>query len=387
MSTIIGAGSVQSKCFEGEKNMLRSFLPIGQGAFYREVFRLRDGRHTIIYDCGSTTDQAIVERQIIHDFSEDEIIDAVFISHLDEDHINGLPFLLKHCLVKNLFFPLITTKDKVYLKLKALLSVGRNGFLYHFIQNPYDALRNIDAKAVPRLYQIGHRGDEDWNDVDARRIVSGDNVANLLGFHQSEFLYWELIPFNFRQQERVDTLKKSLAHEFHCDLEQLDEIIEDIIMDYSRNKDRIRNAYRHVSGSFNTNSMTLFSGIREHYIRQFGAVFKRQYDPCCCSKESGCLYLGDYDASGKHKWDALKRAYDKYWAYVGCIQIPHHGSSHNYNEEFSKLDAIHVISAGYRNQYRHPHSSVIKDLTLNDCRVHIVSENIGSQLDLKVNCF
>ncbi len=66
--------------------MLRSFLPIGQGAFYREVFCLKDGRHTIIYDCGSSTDKTIVEGQIKNEFSQGEVIDAVFISHLDDDH-------------------------------------------------------------------------------------------------------------------------------------------------------------------------------------------------------------------------------------------------------------------------------------------------------------
>lgn len=54
--------------------MLRSFLPVGQGAFYREVFNLKDGRHTIIYDCGSLTAKSIVEQQIKDEFEEGEVI-------------------------------------------------------------------------------------------------------------------------------------------------------------------------------------------------------------------------------------------------------------------------------------------------------------------------
>lgn len=41
--------------------MLRSFLPVGQGAFYFERFEYDKDRINIIYDCGSLTDVSIVE--------------------------------------------------------------------------------------------------------------------------------------------------------------------------------------------------------------------------------------------------------------------------------------------------------------------------------------
>lgn len=36
--------------------MLRSFLPVGQGAFYLERFETNDGRINVVYDCGSLTE-------------------------------------------------------------------------------------------------------------------------------------------------------------------------------------------------------------------------------------------------------------------------------------------------------------------------------------------
>lgn len=365
--------------------MLRSFLPVGQGAFYREVFQFDDGRHTLVYDCGSSTDRSIVEQQIENDFSKDEIIDAVFISHLDEDHINGLPFLLKYCRVQKLFFPLITTKDKVYLKLNALLSTGERGFLYHFIQNPYNALTSLRLNHSPHFFLISTEQDEGWNDIDAPRILSGDNVAGTLDLDLSEKMDWELIPFNFRQKDRIETLKAAIAEIFHCRGECSEENLEELICYSSENKDKLKEVYRRVRVNFNTNSMTLFSGRRDHRFSQSYALPKHFCCCNCCRKENGCLYLGDYDTSGAAKWEMLRKAYDKYWKYIGCIQIPHHGSSHNYNEEISNLDAINIISAGMKNSYRHPHSSVIKDLIMKDRTVHIVTENIGSQVDLKVD--
>lgn len=368
--------------------MLRSFLPVGQGTFCREVFNLKDGRHTIIYDCGSSTDQSIVKQQIRDEFKSGEVIDAVFISHLDEDHINGLPVLLQHCQVKNLFFPLVTTEDKVYLKLKALLSVDKKSFLYSFIENPYNAINSLRVYDAPRLNQVGTVDGENWNSVDARYISSGENVVNKLDSVLDKKIDWELIPFNFRQKKRIDEFKKAIADIFDYSTELIEKKIEDIIDNYPNDKGKIKEAYRQVSGTFNTNSMTLFSGTKNRYIKQCYAIPKYCFCDCCFAvKENGCLYLGDYDASGVKKWEDLSKAYNDYWEYIGCVQIPHHGSRHNYNNEIAKLNAINIISASCKNSYRHPHSSVIKDLILNDCLVHMVTENIGSQVDLKVNMF
>lgn len=46
--------------------MIRSFLPVGQGAFYCEQFGgfAETERVNIIYDCGSSTNVKLVEEQI-----------------------------------------------------------------------------------------------------------------------------------------------------------------------------------------------------------------------------------------------------------------------------------------------------------------------------------
>lgn len=369
--------------------MLRSFLPVGQGAFYRETFNLKEGMHTIVYDCGSLTDLSIVERQIKHEFKRRETVDAVFISHFDEDHINGLPFLLKHCNVKNLFFPLVTTKDKAYLKLKLLLSADKESFLYKFIDNPQDAIDGLDVDNNVNLLSVGVKENEYVNNNNVGIISSGTNVVDLLGFDLKGKFAWDMIPFNFRQGERIDELKKAVAKIFHCGKDKTEDKIEELINNYPKDKDKIKEMYKQVKGTFNTNSMTLFSGTKNSCIGQYYAISKRYF--CACyyqfSTENGCLYMGDYDASGTQKWKNLRDAYNEYWEYIGCVQIPHHGSRQSYNNAIAELNAINIISAGCKNSYRHPHSFVIKDLVMNNCLIHIVTENIGSQVDLKVDVF
>lgn len=85
--------------------MIRSFLPVGQGAFYCERFRdlLEDKSINMVYDCGSSNGKVVIEREIAKSFRKGETIHALFISHFHDDHINGIPFLMKHCNVENIY--------------------------------------------------------------------------------------------------------------------------------------------------------------------------------------------------------------------------------------------------------------------------------------------
>ena len=147
-----------------------------------------------------------------------------------------------------------------------------------------------------------------------------------------------------------------------------------------------KKAYRAVKGSFNTNSMTLYLGMKKCGNRQEISDFKHCKNFCCTSglNRVGCLYMGDYDASGNYKWKSLTDAYKEYWDSIGCVQIPHHGSQYNYNKELSKIDAYFIISAGINNRYHHPHNVVIKDLLFNGRVPFIVSENKSSEVHLLV---
>src|SRR5699024_6704712 len=130
---------------------------------------------------------------------------------------------------------------------------------------------------------------------------------------------------------------------------------------------KIKESYKKIQGGLNTNSMTLFSGEIEYKLRQFRRIC--YYIICwiavlgCCNrycfyKPSGCIYTGDYDALDKTKWEELEKAYREYWEHIGCVQIPHHGSKNNFNQNFLKMNAFFIISAGYSNKYGHPHESV-----------------------------
>ena len=89
--------------------MIRTFHAIGQGAFYTEFFE----DFIAVYDCGSNNNIDLIRKRINATFEEGTKIDAIFISHLHEDHVNGLEYLLDYCQVHRLFLPLLTNDEKI----------------------------------------------------------------------------------------------------------------------------------------------------------------------------------------------------------------------------------------------------------------------------------
>lgn len=157
-------------------------------------------------------------------------------------------------------------------------------------------------------------------------IRSGENVIerileNVI-YNSSLEREWLFIPYNFRQEDRLEFLQNELENCFGKDMDSADlQSIWENGTDTERNK--IKDCYKKVKGSFNTNSMTLYSGMEAQVAIQYvghgvnDTCHAKRY--CCCdSKMAGCLYMGDYDASGKYKWKELYEAYDTYWEKFGC---------------------------------------------------------------------
>lgn len=70
--------------------IIRTFHPIGQGAFYSE----RIDNFNMVYDCGSVSESEKKQKKVIsQSFSKNDDINVLVISHFDEDHINLIPIL------------------------------------------------------------------------------------------------------------------------------------------------------------------------------------------------------------------------------------------------------------------------------------------------------
>ena len=358
----------------------RLILPVGQGAFYVEKFK--NGKN-IVYDCGSISNRKKIPKLIEKYFGKNEAIEALFISHLDKDHMNGVEELLKQCEVKRICFPLITEEMKLALKIKVMIEEAMGNsyskFMKEFVEDPEAAIKKIKEDIKIKLIEIlpndeennKKNDNEDTKNQKIKRIKkkSGEDIAEEIeGLeHSCNENKWELIPYNFKQETRINEFEKKLEKEFGKKISLKE--VEKIWKENEDNREKIKKVYESLKGDLNTNSMTLFSGVR-----QVGK--QMQYDSSYV--KVGCLYTGDYEAKGKNKWKTLEEAYTEYWKWIGMIQVPHHGSIRNCNDALISKKAIYFLSAGEKNTYKHPSQNVVRGIRFKyHNNLYIVTESKG----------
>ena len=358
----------------------RLILPVGQGAFYVEKFK--NGKN-IVYDCGSISNRKKIPKLIEKYFGKNEAIEALFISHLDKDHMNGVEELLKQCEVKRICFPLITEEMKLALKIKVMIEEAMGNsyskFMKEFVEDPETAIKKIKEDIKIKLIEIlpndeeknKKNDNEDTKNQKIKRIKkkSGEDIAEEIeGLeHSCNENKWELIPYNFKQETRINEFEKKLEKEFGKKISLKE--VEKIWKENEDNREKIKKVYESLKGDLNTNSMTLFSGVR-----QVGK--QMQYDSSYV--KVGCLYTGDYEAKGRNKWKTLEEAYIAYWKWIGMIQVPHHGSIRNCNDALISKKAVYFLSAGEKNTYKHPSQNVVRGIRFKyHNNLYIVTESKG----------
>ncbi|NVO10106.1 MAG: MBL fold metallo-hydrolase [Bacteroidales bacterium] len=355
--------------------MIRTFHSIGQGAFYTEEF---DG-FTVVYDCGSDNNIPLIEKEIRGIFEQNQKIDAVFISHLHADHVNGLAYLLGYCNVKKVFLPLINENVRLNLHVYNALE---NRLELPIIQSILDLGENQTSIGDTQFIFVPETGDESQPEILGEATdfdtVNSKNVFQNPKIGLPSFSKWVFIPFNFRNQSRSNDLKNRLIAN-NLDFDSIEEF-ESLWNDADK-RVLLREIYNSIPGSLNANSLTLYSGPEikagGHFFYRYIPFSHRHY----FGHLTGGLYFGDYEAKGTQKWNQFINHYKDFWDLVGTVQIPHHGSRHNYNREINlNYPKLSIISAGYSNCHRHPHSSTVRDIIKDGGLPIMITERTGSRL-------
>ena len=302
--------------------VIRSFMPVGQGAFYVEQFTSCYPRINLVFDCGSSTDEKALHDSIENVFQKDETIRAVFISHLHDDQINGLEYLLSYCNVEKIYFPLLDCKAKSLTLLHNLSSKDSHktdDFFYRFVNDPraylFDKYKGDKDKRTEVIYVLPDDPEfYEYRQQYGDSVRSGENVARDIDTISDDYCKWEIVPFNFRNKRRTIDLVKRLEVVFSkCFPGKKIRIDEHFELDYYWKNFRdirgeISKAYECVEGSLNTNSMVVFSGTKANAYQQFCLSKTNdcyRCDRCCFTMyRSGCLYTGDYNCSGNDRYDA-----------------------------------------------------------------------------------
>jgi len=360
--------------------MIRTFNSVGQGAFYTEEFT--SNNFTMIYDCGSYKNKDIIENEIKRSDLNKEI-DLLVISHFHEDHINGLEYLLKNYNIRNIILPFLHPAEKIEVFL-----YNSNQFIQNLCLHPKETIQNISEFKDIRIIFISEDNEEihDGEPIDINNINDTVNSGTEISItKQNKYCKWVYVPFNFKFTQRNNDIITIFKRE------KIPLTIDEFIKFYFANKNKVINAYKKLKGDMNTNSLVLYSGIQKqnkydcdvvcHSLSHYPFEYYRHYH------QVGCLYLGDYNSKGMQKWKELEGAFKKYFDLINIIQIPHHGSRHNYNDKLNFRDnLISIMSAGIDNTFKHPHASTVKKIVLNNGIPIIVTENPPTRFVQKVMC-
>lgn len=376
-------------------NFTRTFHPVGQGAFYSEEFELPDhGRFRIVYDCGSRTlSKSALEKRIKSDFAGDMNVDILFISHFDEDHINGVEFLKP----KTVVVPFLSEAQILLLTLCNMFQKGANSNV-DLAKNPTKTFP--EAQIIQILpYGSDYGSDSDFDPIFDLKAINGSNrddnskknvlkelrkVKSLVPInilHDNPF--WEYIPYNPNWDKYVELFKSKMS-QYKLDWNQL--VAPDNGTYIEKNFSDLKKIYNELKQK-NLHSLVVCSSSKQDVMLSYYCA-KCKYcliPPCKLNLPCGCIYFGDAKVDAEWRddfYDYLKGL--DLLEEIGTLQVPHHGSNLSYGwnvippQDCFANSVLCIISIGEFNHYGHPSALVIRELLRKGGRVSMVTEAVSS---------
>lgn len=341
--------------------IVRTFHPVGQGAFYSE----KHNNFNIVYDCGAQPLSEAVKTAVEAEFSQDDVIDILFISHLDYDHVSAISILKSSVRkIKQVVMPLIAPAQKA---LMVNINRSLSQHILTLISSPesfFDNDTKITYVEPAENSQIEQPEDSSpilvAEEVDfPTRISSGRKI-------QLSTNGWVFVPFNVEYAKRNSELVRRLTRsgfnpkKFQQDPEYTVNSLTDVT-----SRRALRGIYNKLEGSVNENSLILYSGPSSEIDFRLDRKGKSKFPKNCryLYRRPGCIYTGDANLKC---CPSLEIVFSEYKDYVGTIQIPHHGSRKSF--ELTKIwgckrPIFYPVSYGSKNSYGHPAPEVINDLS------------------------
>ncbi len=352
--------------------LVRTFHPVGFGAFYVEKHSFNHETTTIVYDCGTKEHINFLKSIIREEFPEKgKVIDVLFISHFDKDHVSGIPFLKKHCKIKKVIIPYLSEEDRL---LFVYAKKGLREYKQLIVNTENYFGRETKVYRVLSDSNRQHELDKSNEFSDNSQRVVGHILQSGVSLDSLNILSnWTLIPFNYDYAEQISKLKEKL----NC-----------LKLDYKRFKDenyicehykKIKKAYKELYPKSKQNdiSLMLYSGTKtrnELFASYCGYVYHKPFF------KLGCLYLGDVSLQKDGCMNMLRERLGNRMQDIGTIQIPHHGSQFNFDKEILKSGVLSVISCDFKS-YNLPSDSVIKSIVEAGSQLFVVTHQKETKLD------
>ena len=340
--------------------LTRTIHPVGQGAFYSEVFSVRKKKlFTVVYDCGR-------DKKVSTDVKIERLnaVDLIFISHFHDDHINGIkeirgnknpliiiPGISHYAFVVDLIYNYLYTGDKRSDSISFMLDCLPALSSANNANNKQNQIIIAQNSKWGTRFQVVQEG---CALIEAPCPTDGSEDSFLwcydAYFHKYDKAKEEELIHKL--SERISMLAEHRSDDFKDEMWYRNLIEELSELDLDDIKEVFTSVY---NGSQNRYSMLVHSY----------PVDKRK-------KNMDCLYTGDITIteSVKNTIINIKSHY---------IQVPHHGSKNNFAESLYNKHQIAFISVGEKNIYGHPDRETLVGLIQRCKSVHIITEDPESK--------
>jgi hypothetical protein len=392
--------------------------PVGQGCFSTGTISTDDMYYEYVYDCGSFNFAKL--RTCIKNYHpNNKVIDAVFLSHLDSDHVNGMDSLCgSDTDVRTVFLPYLNDKEVLLLIGDSLSSGEFTWNLLEFLVNPTIWLNSRGVKDVVMIkrWEFGDSNEppslrkkreseqskrlqheiESFSEIkelkNLRVIHSGSSVL----IRSNQYHLWQLLPFvPPKADDLIEKFIKEVAKEFNIKINRKSDIYRDSskllpLLRNPSNRKVLKEKYELLAKDHNNISMCLYSGplyqaeihCQKAYWstgwqRFMGDIYFNNH-----FNKYGWIGVGDLNFNiGDIKKDFLTR-YGFYSNLTGTIMLPHHGSYHNFSSDLVHRMApqISFVSASKKNRFNHPHRQVLEEMALLGIPVIQISEDVKTML-------
>lgn len=389
---------------------------VGQGGMMSGLLETGKGSFHWVYDCGSNQlDSLEREIQIVALMP----VDVLFLSHLDNDHVNGIDKLLLATEVKEVVLPYLHDIDRLIAAVHAdsngKLSGDFTNFLSDipewlyargvqkitFIEPAEDGDEDVPPPTIPERIDPSEDGkvstkwagktisSENSPAKEAFDVTRLDASAALSILTNSRPCNWILCPYAHRPSDlQLKLFGDELKNLFKSKLS-----VAEILKEYLRNsslRKGIRDAYDLIWSDHNLVSMGLYagpvqSGDNYRFERLVGPFSSTGF----LNGFVGWLGTGDMHLNVRVRRESLIKHFETkgLLELVEVFGLPHHGSKRNYNHSLLKsMPNLKVCTASAgRNSYGHP-SYVVKD-NVEASRIKFVHVNSSWRTTFKTTVY
>lgn len=389
--------------------------PVGQGFFHTGVISLGEKELHYAYDCGSEHTQPLLHciESYVSNLKDSQPLEVLFLSHLHQDHVNGLDTLLGEVKVRTVVLPYLSDVERFAVLASSLDGPPVSASFVHLVSNPprwfadrgveriiqvergeglapqvSELLRptlplapkdlRIDLKRAPK--GIKHKIISTSNGRRAKLFVMPDTNPIKISANQV-VLNWKFLTFVHPQDASLERFRKVVENEFGP-LPPTNRWLIDVVQNSARRR-QLYLCYENVWSDLNLTSLSMYSGpitlAPLFHVRtwcQPSVTWSREHDHSIyASGTNRCAWLGtgDSDLRKDVRRGEFMQHFRPVMNLVYSLALPHHGSEKNFHEELLDIGSpICVIAAGY--MHGHPDPKVVRTVRNRNRQVVIVDQ-------------